>query len=248
MSKRVAMTEKVALITGASRGIGKACAVKLSQAGYKVAIHYRGSEDKAKELAESLPGSKIFQADVSDEAQCKSLIKAVKQEFGRIDVLVNNAGMSVDQVLTFAKPADFENLLKVNVTSAFNLCKLVSKLMIKQGGGSMINMTSVVGHTGNAGQSMYSATKGALNSFTKSIAQDLAGFGIRANCVAPGFIGTDMTDALPEEVKEVILKKIPLKRLGAPEEVANVVSFLASDESSYVTGSTIHVNGGMFTS
>ena len=239
--------EKVALITGASRGIGRACASALGEQGYRVAIHYRGNEDLAKELAESIPGSKIFQADIADEEQCKSLIKSVKEEFGRLDVLVNNAGMSIDQVLTFAKPADFSRLLDVNVRSVFNLSKLASKMMIKQKGGSIINLTSVVGHTGNGGQSMYATTKGAITAFTKSIASDLAGFGIRANCVAPGFISTDMTDALPEEVREAILTKVPLKRLGRPEEVAKVVGFLASDDSSYITGSTIHVNGGMYT-
>ncbi|SMF33500.1 beta-ketoacyl-ACP reductase [Pseudobacteriovorax antillogorgiicola] len=241
------MTDLVALVTGASRGIGRACAEELGRQGYKVAIHYRGNEDLARQVAESIPGSKIFQADVAEEEQCKALIKSVKEEFGRIDVLVNNAGMSIDQVLTFAKPADFERLLDVNVKSVFNLSKLVSKVMIKQKKGSIINLTSVVGHTGNGGQSMYAATKGAITSFTKSIASDLAGFGIRANCVAPGFIETDMTNALPEEVKEAILKKVPLKRLGTGNEVAKTVHFLASDASSYVTGSTIHVNGGMFT-
>lgn len=241
------MSDKVALVTGASRGIGKACAEELSRKGYKVAIHYRGNEDLAQELAASLDTAKVFQADVSDEDQCKSLVKAVKEEFGRIDVLVNNAGMSIDQVLTFAKPSDFERLLDVNVKSIFNMSKLVSRIMIKQKSGSIINLTSVVGHTGNGGQSMYSATKGAVHSFTKSIASDLAGFGIRANCVAPGFIETDMTSALPPEVQEAILSKVPLKRLGQGSEVAKAVSFLASDESSYITGSTIHVNGGMFT-
>ena len=241
------MSDKVALVTGASRGIGKACAEELGRQGFKVAIHYRSNESLAKEVAESIPEAKIFQADVSDEAQCKSLIKAVKDEFGRIDCLINNAGMSIDQVLTFAKPADFERLLDVNVKSVFNLSKLVSKVMIKQKSGSIINLTSVVGHTGNPGQSMYSATKGAITAFTKSIAGDLAGFGIRANCIAPGFIETDMTGSLPEEVQEAILSKVPLKRLGSPHEVAKAARFLASDEASYITGSTLHVNGGMYT-
>lgn len=241
------MGERVALITGASRGIGKACAVALASEGFKIAIHYRGSEDLAKELAGSLPEASIFQADISDEEQCKTLFKSVKDKYGRVDVLVNNAGMSIDQVITFAKPSDFEKILSVNIKSVFNLCKLVSKQMIKQKSGSIINLSSVVGHTGNAGQSMYAASKGAITSFTKSIAMDLAGFGIRVNTVAPGFIETDMTEALPEDVKEAILSKIPLKRLGEPQEVGKAVAFLASDSSSYITGSTIHVNGGMYT-
>lgn len=241
------MGELVALVTGASRGIGKACAQKLSEAGYRVAIHYRSREELAQELSQTLPESKIYQADISDEDQCKSLVKAVKSDFGRIDVLVNNAGMSIDQVITFAKPDDFDKLYATNVKSCFNLSKLCSKVMIKQKSGSIINLTSVVGYTGNAGQSMYAATKGALTAFTKSIAADLAPFGIRANCVAPGFIATDMTEALGDEVKEAILSKVPLKRLGSPSEIGSVVAFLGSDKASYITGSTIHVNGGMYT-
>jgi 3-oxoacyl-[acyl-carrier protein] reductase len=171
----------------------------------------------------------------------------VKEAFGRIDVLVNNAGMSIDQLITFAKPSDFDQILDVNLKSVFNLTKSVSKHMIKQKSGRIINLTSVVGHTGNAGQSMYAASKGAITAFTKSIAADLAGFGILANCVAPGFIKTDMTDALPNEAKEAILGKVPLKRLGSPDEVAACVCFLASDGASYITGSTLHVNGGMYT-
>lgn len=239
--------EKVALVTGASRGIGEACAQELARAGYRVAIHYRSNEELARKVAESVPGAKIFQGDVADLEHCQNLIRSVKEEFGRIDVLVNNAGMSSDQLITFAKPADFDRLLDVNVKSVFNLSKLASKVMIKQKSGSIVNLTSVVGYTGNGGQSMYAATKGAITAFTKSIASDPAGFGIRANCVAPGFIATDMTDALPEEVRQGILAKIPLKRLGSPKEVASAVCYLASENAAYITGSTIHVNGGMFT-
>ncbi|RZA17296.1 MAG: SDR family oxidoreductase, partial [Proteobacteria bacterium] len=179
---------------------------------------------------------------------CTQLAKSVKEAFGRIDVLVNNAGMSIDQLITFAKPGDFDQILNVNLKSVFNLTKAVSRFMIKQKSGSIINLTSVVGHTGNGGQSMYAASKGAITAFTKSIAVDLAGFGIRANCVAPGFIKTDMTESLSDEVKDAISAKIPLKRLGSAEEVANCVAFLASSEASYITGSTLHVNGGMYTS
>lgn len=242
------MEQKVALVTGASRGIGKAIAQSLGQKGYLVAIHFRSQESQAQELAQSIKGAKIFQADLGNEESCAQLAKNVKEAFGRIDVLVNNAGMSVDQLITFAKPADFDQILNVNLKSVFNLTKAVSRFMIKQKGGSIINLTSVVGHTGNGGQSMYAASKGAITAFTKSIAVDLASFGIRANCVAPGFIKTDMTDSLADEVKEGIFAKIPLKRLGNPEEVAHCVGFLASSEASYITGSTIHVNGGMYTS
>ncbi len=242
------MEQKVALVTGASRGIGKAIAEALGQKGYLVAIHYRSQEAQAQAVARSIPGSKIFQADLGDEASCANLVKAVKDAFGRIDVLVNNAGMSIDQIITFAKPADFDQILNVNLKSVFNLSKAITRVMIKQKSGSIVNLTSVVGHTGNGGQSMYSASKGAITAFTKSIAIDLAGFGIRANCVAPGFIKTDMTDALPDEVKEGIAAKIPLKRLGRPEEVAAGVCYLASDDASYITGTTLHINGGMYTS
>ncbi|MES2745415.1 MAG: beta-ketoacyl-ACP reductase [Bdellovibrionota bacterium] len=242
------MEQKVALVTGASRGIGKAIAQSLSQKGYLIAIHYRSQESKAQELAESVPGSRIFQADLGSEESCTQLAKSVKEAFGRIDVLVNNAGMSIDQLITFAKPGDFDQILNVNLKSVFNLTKAVSRFMIKQKSGSIINLTSVVGHTGNGGQSMYAASKGAITAFTKSIAVDLAGFGIRANCVAPGFIKTDMTESLSDEVKDAISAKIPLKRLGSAEEVANCVAFLASSEASYITGSTLHVNGGMYTS
>lgn len=240
------MERKVALITGASRGIGRACAQALAAQGYFVAIHYRSQEAQARELASSIPGSKIFQADLGIEERCKDLVKQVKEAFGRIDVLVNNAGMSIDQLITFAKPSEFDTILDVNLKSTFNMCKAVSRVMIKQKAGSVINITSVVGHSGNAGQSMYAASKGAITAFTKSIALDLASFGIRANCVAPGFIKTDMTDELPAEAQAAILDKVPLKRLGSPDEVAACVSFLASEGAAYITGSTIHVNGGMY--
>jgi 3-oxoacyl-[acyl-carrier protein] reductase len=239
------MTRGVALVTGAARGIGRACAEILSENGFTIAIHYRSGEQEAKQLAESLPGSKIFQADLAIADQCKDLITAVKKEFGRIDVLVNNAGMSSDQIITFAKPTDLENILDINFKSVFHLSKNVSKVMIKQKAGRIINITSVIGHTGNGGQSMYAASKGAVTAFTKSIAHDLAKFGINANCVAPGFIDTDMTDKLPEETKQYILAKVPLGRLGSAKEVANAVEFLASPGASYITGSTIHVNGGL---
>ncbi|MBF0441370.1 MAG: beta-ketoacyl-ACP reductase [Oligoflexales bacterium] len=238
------MEKKVALVTGASRGIGKACAMALYHEGFNVAFHYNRSPESV-EFVKDLEGCLAFQADLSVEDLCSKLVTDVKQKMGQIDVLVNNAGMTIDQILPFAKPSDFEKLLSVNLKSVFNLSKNVSKIMLKKKSGKIINISSVVGHTGNAGQSMYAATKGAITAFTKSIAKDLAPFGITANCVAPGFIETEMTDSIPENVKNSILQNIPLKRLGSPEEVANVVAFLSSDKSSYITGTTIHVNGGM---
>lgn len=240
------MDQKVALVTGASRGIGKACAQALAAQGFRVAIHYRSQEELARQVCEGIEGAKIFQADLGQEESCRELVKNVKDAFGRIDVLVNNAGMSIDQLITFAKPQDFDQLIDVNLKSVFNMTKAVSRFMIKQKSGAIINLTSVVGHSGNAGQSMYAATKAAITAFTKSVAADLAPFGIVANCVAPGFIKTDMTDTLPGEVQNALLEKIPLKRLGTPEEVAACVTFLSSPGASYITGSTIHVNGGMY--
>lgn len=242
------MSQKVALVTGASRGIGAACAVALGKAGYKVAVHYRGSEDKAKAVIAQLPDGMAapFRFDLSEPEACQELIKVVKDEMGSLDVLVNNAGISIDQILAFAKPDDFDKLLATNLKPVFLLSKFAAKVMMRQKSGRIINITSVVGHTGNAGQSMYSATKAAITGLTKSVAQELAGAGILANCVAPGFIETDMTDALKDEVKDVILSKVPLKRLGKPEDVAAAVTFLASDAASYITGTTLHVNGGMF--
>ncbi len=242
------MTQKVALVTGASRGIGMACARSLAHDGYHVAIHYRSGESEAHSLAGELgEHATCFRADLSVENECTELVNNIKQKFGRIDALINNAGVSIDQVITFAKPGDFDTLIQINLRPVFLLTKLVSRLMIKQKSGTIVNMTSVVGHSGNAGQSMYAATKGAIHSFTKSVALDLAGFGIRANCVAPGFIDTEMTQALPEEVRHSIIERIPLKTLGRPEDIANAVSYLCSERASYITGSTIHVNGGMYT-
>lgn len=242
----LANNEKVALITGASKGIGAACAFALHKEGYKIAIHFRSKPELAQSLQQELPGSEIFQYDLSEDGACEALIKEVTTKMGRIDTLVNNAGISIDQVITFAKPGDFDKILSTNLRPVFLLSKLVSKKMIRLKSGSIINVTSVVGHTGNGGQTMYSAAKSAVTGLTKSLAVDLAGFGIRANCVAPGFIETDMTDALSDEVKESILQGIPLKKLGRPEDIGEAVAFLASEKAGYITGTTLHVNGGMF--
>lgn len=238
---------KVALVTGASRGIGAACALALGKAGFKVAVHYRGGEDKARAVCAQIPGAMPFKADLSNPQECQDLIKVVSAELGPISVLVNNAGVSIDQLLPFAKPEDFDTMINTNLKPVFLLSKFASKGMIRLKGGRIINIASVVGYSGNAGQSMYSATKGAITAFTKSISLDLAQFNILANCIAPGFIQTDMTEALPEAAKEAALAKIPLKRMGSPEDIAGAVVFLASDQASYITGSTLHVNGGMFT-
>ncbi len=239
--------KEVALITGAAKGIGEASARCLAAAGFSIAVHYRSLTPFIESLGE-IPGARAFQGDLASEENCQQLFNAVKESFGRLDVLVNNAAMAIDQVLPLAKPKDFSLLLETNLKPVFILSKLASRQMIKQrSGGSLINITSVVGHTGNAGQGMYAASKAAITGFTKSISQELAAYGIRCNCVAPGFIATAMTDTLSPTVREAILKKIPLGRLGSPEEVAAAVAFLASPAASYITGSTLHVNGGMYT-
>ncbi|MBP9706383.1 MAG: 3-oxoacyl-ACP reductase FabG [Oligoflexales bacterium] len=239
--------QKVALVTGASRGIGAACAKALALAGYRVAIHYRSDEALAKGLQAELSGSQIYRFDLSQPDACKELCDKIKTEMGGIDVLVNNAGMSIDALLPFAKEDDFDKLLSVNLKPVFVLSKYASKHMIRKKAGRIINISSVVGVTGNAGQTMYSATKAAIIGMTKSMALELAGFGILANCVAPGFIATEMTSTLSAEAKEKIFEKIPLKRLGTAEDIASAVAFLASDSANYITGTTLHVNGGMYT-
>jgi 3-oxoacyl-[acyl-carrier protein] reductase len=239
--------QRVALVTGASRGIGAGIAVALGKAGYKVAVHYNSNEAKAREVCDRIQDgrSRAFRFDLSQPDACQELVKAVKDELGGLDVLVNNAGIAIDQLLAFAKPDDFDKLIATNLKPVFLLSKYGAKMMIRKKWGRIINLSSVVGHTGNAGQSMYAATKSAITGFTKSIAAELAGFGITANCVAPGFIATDMTEALTEEQKSAILTRVPLKRLGTPEDIAGAVAFLASDQASYITGATLHVNGGM---
>lgn len=244
----VNMSEQVALVTGASRGIGAAVARALAAQGYCVAVHYRSRKEDALAVVNSLPessGSRAFEADVSTPEGCKSLVGEVKKEFGRIDVLVNNAGISIDQLLSFAKPQELDQVMSTNFASVFHMTKAVSRVMIRRKSGRIINMSSVVGHTGNSGQSMYAASKGAVTAFSKSAAGELAEHGILVNCVAPGFIDTEMTSELGAEVTSRISATIPVGRLGKPEEVAAAVVFLASEGASYVTGTTIHVNGGM---
>lgn len=240
-------TQKVALVTGASKGIGKACAMALSKAGYRVAVHFRSQPELAAALCAELPGSEAFQFDLALPGACQDLVKQVKEKMGSLDVLVNNAGVAIDQIVAFAKEEDLDTLLKTNLKPVFLTTKFASKIMIRQRAGRIINISSIIGHTGNAGQSMYATTKAAINGFTKSVALEFAAYGITANCVAPGFIQTDMTQALPDQAKEAILGRIPMKRFGTPEDIGQAVAFLASDGASYITGTTLHVNGGMYT-
>lgn len=238
--------KKVALVTGASKGIGRACCYELSKRGYHIALHYRSNEEEAQALASELVDSSVYCFDLSKEGACEALIKSIKQDHNRLDVLVNNAGIAVNKLLAFSKPSDFESIINTNLRSVFLLSKGASRLMIKQRNGSIINISSVVGFMGNGGQSLYTATKGAITSFTKSLALELGSAGIRCNCVAPGYISTNMTEEISQDIKEKIFDQIPLKRFGSTDEVAKSVGFLASSDASYITGTTIHVNGGLY--
>ena len=242
-------SNKVALVTGGSRGIGRAIAIGLGRGGATVIVNYAGNEAAAKEtctLIEQAGGKAIARRfDVADPAACTAAIDETVKEHGGLHVLVNNAGVAIDQLLMRLKDEDLERQLDVNLKAAFYLCRAASRPMMKQRGGAIVNLTSIVGESGNAGQTAYAATKAGLIGFTKSIAKELASRNVRANLVSPGFIDTDMTRDLPEDVRKAMLGTIPMGRLGSAEEVANAVLFLASDAASYVTGEVIRVNGGM---
>ena len=243
------LQDKVVLITGASRGIGKAIAEECVKQGAKVAFTYISSEEKAKALEAELTAeggvAKGFKSDAGDFDQAQKLVDDVVAEFGTVDVLVNNAGITRDTLLMRMTEQQWDEVINTNLKSAFNLTKAVQKPMLKARYGSIINMSSVVGVSGNAGQSNYAASKAGLIGFTKSVAQELGSRNIRCNAIAPGFIETEMTGALDEKVVQEWRNSIPLKRGGSPLDVANATVFLASDMSAYVTGQTLHVCGGM---
>lgn len=240
---------KVVIITGASRGIGKAIAEKCAEQGAKIAFTYLSSEEKAnklaKELSEKGGEAKGFKSDASDFDAAQKLVEDVIKEFGTVDVLVNNAGITRDTLLMRMSEQQWDEVINTNLKSAFNLTKAVQRPMLKARHGSIINMSSVVGVSGNAGQANYAASKAGMIGFTKSVAQELGSRNIRCNAIAPGFIETEMTEALDEKVVQEWRNSIPLKRGGAPEDVANAVVFLASEMSSYITGQTLQVCGGM---
>lgn len=243
------LEDKVVLITGASRGIGKAIAQKCVNEGAKVAFTYLSSEEKANALAKELSESggvvKGFKSNAADFEAAQQLVQDVVEEFGTIDVLVNNAGITRDNLLMRMTEEMWDEVINTNLKSAFNLTKAVQRPMLKARKGSIINMSSVVGVSGNAGQANYAASKAGMIGFTKSVAQELGSRSIRCNAIAPGFIETEMTEALDEKVVQEWRNSIPLKRGGNPEDVANAVVFLGSDMSSYVTGQTLNVCGGM---
>ena len=241
--------DKVALITGATRGIGKQIAITLAKEGYNIALNYRKENEELEQVEKELEESNVevlaVQGDVSSFEDCENFVKQVIEKFGKIDVLVNNAGITKDMLLMRMKKEDFEQVIDVNLVGIFNVTKNAISYMLKARSGRIINISSVVGISGNAGQTNYSASKAGIIGFTKSLAKEVASRNILVNSVAPGFIETSMTEVLKDEVKEEIAKNIPLNRMGTSQDVANVVKFLASDESSYITGQVIQVDGGM---
>ena len=241
--------KKVAFITGGSRGIGKEVALKFADNGYNIVINYVSDKTDTQELEKEFTKrgveALIIKADVTNTEQIENLVKEVIEKFGKIDVLVNNAGVTKDNLLMRMSEEEFDKVVEVNLKGTFIVTKAVIKYMMKKRSGSIINLSSVVGVAGNAGQANYSASKAGIIGFTKSVAKELASRNIRANAVAPGFIETDMTAVLSDSVKENIHNQIPLKRMGSAKEVANLIYFLGSDESSYITGQTINIDGGM---
>ena len=240
-------TGKVVLVTGGSRGIGRACAVAFAKAGATVVISYAGNEAAAAEaVALAGPNARRMKFDVADTAACAAAVDEVVKGAGRLDVLVNNAGVAIDGLAVRVKDNDWDRTLDTNLKGAFALCRAAARPMMKQRSGAIVNLTSVVGETGNVGQAAYAASKAGLIGLTKSLARELSSRNIRVNAVSPGFIDTDMTAGLNAELKAKMTEGIPLGRLGSSDEVARAVLFLASDAASYVTGEVLKVNGGMY--
>lgn len=238
-----------ALITGGSRGIGRAIALKLARNGADVIVNYCGNEVAAEEVVKEITAlggrSLSICADISNSDAVKNMISEIKNGFGKLDILVNNAGITRDSLLLRMKEEDWEKVIHTNLTGTFNCTKEALKLILKSDNGSIINISSVVGQMGNAGQCNYAAAKAGLLGFTKSLAREVAARNIRVNAVAPGFIDTDMTSVLSDEIRQTLKEQIPMGRLGSPEDVANAVLFLALPSSKYITGQTINVDGGM---
>ena len=243
------LNNKIAIVTGASKGIGKSIAINLAKEGAKVVVNYRSDDEGAKKVLEEIQNNGgegiLHKGDVSDFSVAEDLIKTCVEKYSRVDILVNNAGITRDTLLLRMKEEDFDKVIDVNLKGSFNCVKHVSNYMIKQKYGKIINISSVVGVIGNAGQVNYAASKAGVIGMTKSLAKELGARGINVNAIAPGFIETDMTDVLPDKVKEKIISHVPVGKMGDAKDVANVAVFLASDLSSYITGQVINVDGGM---
>ncbi len=243
------LTDKIALVTGASRGIGAAIAKAFAKEGAAVIINYNGSGEKAQAVADEIilngGAAEIYQCSVADFDACRQMIETLVKKYGRIDILVNNAGITKDGLLMKMSEEDFDSVIDINLKGAFHTIRHTSRYFLKQRSGKIINISSVSGILGNAGQANYSASKAGVIGLTKSTARELASRGIQVNAIAPGFIETDMTDAMQAEAKERMTDAIPLKRIGKPEEIADLAVFLASAKSDYITGQVIAADGGM---
>jgi 3-oxoacyl-[acyl-carrier protein] reductase len=240
---------KVALVTGASRGIGREIALELAREGCNVAVNFAGSEAKANQVVDEIKSigreAIAVQCNVSDAEAVQAMVKETIGQFGSIDILVNNAGITKDNLLMRMKETEWDDVININLKGVFLCTKAVTRQMMKQRSGRIINISSIVGVSGNPGQANYVAAKSGVIGLTKTTARELAPRGITVNAVAPGFISTDMTDQLPEDVRSEMLKQIPLSRFGDPQDIAKVVTFVASDSASYMTGQTLHIDGGM---
>lgn len=242
------LSGKKILVTGGSRGIGAEIVKSLAEAGATVAFTYSSNQASAQKILETLPGQghRILAMNVADEASVNTALETLMTDWKEFDGLVNNAGITKDGLLMRMKSEDFDSVINTNLRGTFYLTKAITKIMMKTRKGSVVQITSVIGQTGNAGQANYAASKAAVVAFSKSVALELGSRGVRVNCVAPGFIETDMTEVLSDDVKQKIMDKIPLQRMGSAKDVADAVKFLLSDQSAYITGHTLSVNGGMF--
>ena len=243
------LKNKIALITGAGRGIGRAIAIALAKEGAEVVINYNGSEERAKEVKQTIEenGGKasIYKCNVSDFVACEAMIKDIVKEYGHLDILVNNAGITKDGLIMKMKEEDFDSVLNVNLKGTFNTIRHSARQMLKQRSGKIINISSVSGILGNVGQANYAASKAGVIGLTKTMARELGSRGITVNAIAPGFVDTEMTEVLSEDIRENACKQIILGRFGKPEDIANTAVFLASDKADYITGQVISVDGGM---
>lgn len=243
------LKEKVAIVTGASRGIGRAIALEMAQNGANIAIIYAGNKDKAEETKKAVEElgvkANIYKCDVANFEEATECVKSIVNDFGKVDILVNNAGVTRDALVLSMSESDFSLVVDTNLKGAFNMIKQVYPLFMRQRKGRIINISSVSGLTGNAGQANYSASKAGIVGLTKTVAKELAARGVTCNAIAPGFIETDMTDKLSDKVKEAAVSTIPMKKMGKPSDIAHMATFLASDNAEYITGEVIRVDGGI---